>query len=480
MPVVAAVLGLAAFIWWAICARRGPIIVGCGMLVAIAYVFGHEFWHAKIGPLPLTIDRVCLAALLAAFAVQWINGRIDLGKLGRSDWLVICLLLLLGASAALGIQPEFSDGVTSKWGRLIASFVLPGVLYFIARHARIVPGCWSWTLAGFSVLGTYLAITAFLEITGSWSFVFPRYIGDPDAGIHFGRARGPDVNAASLGLYLTACLWCSWTLLWRVERRWQQVVLAAILPIMVLGVLFTYTRSTWLGLAASGFVVAALEIPRRWRLPALTTATLLGASIAVASWGHIVRLPREGTAAEAGHSVSQRKSFAYVSWRMFCDHPVFGVGFGRFYDGKLPYLSDRSQDFELESLRDLHHHNTLLSLLTETGLVGLSLYFFLLIAWTSCAMQLIQQAPSPGWLRAQGVLMLALLVNYLCSALFHDLTLVASQHVLLFMFAGMSVNLREQLANARRAVDGLPGSLRATCVLQPEQSAVNGLVAGFD
>jgi multidrug efflux pump subunit AcrB len=64
---------------------------------------------------------------------------------------------------------------------------------------------------------------------------------------------------------------------------------------------------------------------------------------------------------------------------MFCDHPVFGVGFGRFYDRKLPYLSDRSQNFELESLRPLHHHNTLLSVLTETGLVGLAAFIGLFV-----------------------------------------------------------------------------------------------------
>jgi len=83
------------------------------------------------------------------------------------------------------------------------------------------------------------------------------------------------------------------------------------------------------------------------------------------TWHSVVDLEREGSGSESEHSVDQRKSFAYVSWKMFRENPVFGVGFGRFYDSKLPYLSDRSQDFELESLRNLHHHNTLLSLLTE-------------------------------------------------------------------------------------------------------------------
>ncbi|HEY3392728.1 MAG TPA: O-antigen ligase family protein, partial [Lacipirellulaceae bacterium] len=369
MPVVILVLAVAAAVWWAVWARRGSLLVGSTIVVAVGYVLGHPFWHADIGPLPLTLDRLCLVALLATFAVQWYAGRQSIARPLGSDWLLLALLLLLGASAAFGGEPEFSDGVTSKWGRLLASFILPALLYLVARHARIVRCEWSLALVGIVALGIYLAVTACLEIGGGWSLVFPRYISDPDAGIHFGRARGPELNAVGLGIYLTACIWCCCTLLRQAERRWQQLGLAVALPLMATAVVFTYTRSTWLGLAASALVVAAVEIPRRWRLPALSAAMLGGLLIAAATWDHVVRLEREGTAGESHHSVSQRTSFAYVSWQMFQDHPLFGVGFGRFYDRKLPYLSDRSQDFELESLRGLHHHNTLLSILTETGLV---------------------------------------------------------------------------------------------------------------
>jgi N-acetylglucosaminyldiphosphoundecaprenol N-acetyl-beta-D-mannosaminyltransferase len=137
---------------------------------------------------------------------------------------------------------------------------------------------------------------------------------------------------------------------------------------------------------------------------------------------------------------------------MFRDHPVLGVGFGRFYDRKLPYLSDRSQPFELESIRPLHHHNTLLSILTETGIVGFAICAAVLIAWSRQAWMLARNFDAPGWTRAHGVLMLAIVTNYLCSAVFHDLTLVPSQHGLLFLFAALTVNvgsLRQGLQNAK-------------------------------
>jgi N-acetylglucosaminyldiphosphoundecaprenol N-acetyl-beta-D-mannosaminyltransferase len=314
-------------------------------------------------------------------------------------------------------------------------------LYLIARQAPLTQREWLGWLAVMSVLGIYLALTAVGEITKQWELVFPRYIADPTLGIHFGRARGPELNSASLGVYLTACAWCAWTLRGHVRRGWQLLLLAS-LPLMAVGVFFTYTRSTWLGFLASGMVVVATELPRRWRLPVFALATLGGVLVAAFVWNDVVELQREGTATESYHSVDQRKSFAYVSWQMFKDQPIFGVGFGRFFDRKLPYLSDRSQEFELDSLRPLDHHNTLLSLLTETGMLGLAAFLGLVAAWARTAWSLARAPGVPRWIHAHGVLMLAMLATYLASALFHDLTLLPSQHWLLFMCAGLTVNLR--------------------------------------
>jgi O-antigen ligase len=130
---------------------------------------------------------------------------------------------------------------------------------------------------------------------------------------------------------------------------------------------------------------------------------------------------------------------------MFCDHPILGVGFGRFFDQKLPYLSDRRQKVELESIRGLHHHNTLLSVLTETGLIGLASFVAVFVAWGRSAWTLARTADAAPWIRAHGVLTLALMANYFSSAIFHDLTLLPSQELLLFIFAGLTVNLRQSI-----------------------------------
>jgi O-antigen ligase len=247
-----------------------------------------------------------------------------------------------------------------------------------------------------------------------------------------------------------------------VRQRWQQLAILIALPVMAFGVLLTFTRSTWIGFAFAVIVVAAFQIPRSWRIPAVGCGLISGALIACLSWSQLMGIQREGAAGDAERSVDQRASFAYVSWHMFCDHPILGVGFGRFYDAKLPYLSDRRQQVELESIRGLHHHNTLLSVLTETGMVGLAALLAVIAAWARCAWKLASSSES-AWVRAQGVLMLALVANYLCSAAFHDLTLLPSQELLLFVMAGITVNLHQVTFGAGLSVPSTRLLYSSTC-----------------
>jgi O-antigen ligase len=177
------------------------------------------------------------------------------------------------------------------------------------------------------------------------------------------------------------------------------------------------------------------------RVPAVLGVVMCGALAVVALGEAVTELNRKDADASAEHSVYQRASFVYVSMRMFRDAPVFGCGVARFYDLKLPYLADRSQQLELESLRKLDHHNTLLGVLVETGFVGFALFVGLLAGWSRAAWRLANDAARPAWQRGQGLFAMAAMLTYLASALFHDLTLSPTEHWLLFFAAGATVNL---------------------------------------
>ena len=321
---------------------------------------------------------------------------------------------------------------------------MPAVLYWVVRNEKLDERTWKALLACLVGLGVYLAVTGLAEVRGQWWAVFPRFISDPKLGSHFGRARGPALMSASLGVYLGVCFWAAW-FLWARVRRGQQLALVAAMMLIAAGLYVTYTRSTWLGLVAGLAVIPLLHLPRSWR-PALLVGMLLAGALGAAVVGDkLIHMSRQDANGSAAHSVYQRASFFHVSMSMFHDKPLFGCGFGRFYDCKLPYLSDRSQQLELESIRQLDHHNTFLSLLTETGIIGFTLFIALLVAWSRTAWQLVRHDQAESWMRAHGLFSLAVMLAYVSSAVFHDLTLSPSEQWLLYLTTGVTVGLHSTL-----------------------------------
>ncbi|WP_442481342.1 WecB/TagA/CpsF family glycosyltransferase [Aeoliella sp. SH292] len=443
MPVVLLVAAVVLLVWSAVVFRwLSPVGVAVAT-VAVGYVLGHSFWNLHLGPLPVTIDRLLLGVLVVVSGWYLWQGRTCLRSLLPVDWAVLALLGWLSVSCVLFNVGAGADLPTSPFFRLLFSFWMPAAIYLCVRLAPLSHRTTTYVLAALSVLGTYLAFTACAEITEQWWAVFPKYITDPEQGTHFGRARGPALNSVSLGNYLAICLWAAWTLRSRVTRGWQLLLLGA-MCLMVLGVLFTYTRSVWMGLALSGFVMLVAETPRYLRIPVAVGTTIVGGLLAVAGWSFVLELKREDSGQVSAHSVEQRTAFAYVSYHMFVDHPLVGVGFGRFYDKKLPYLTDRRQPFELESIRGLHHHNTFLGLLTETGLVGLVTYCAMLCGWIAVGCRMALGRGHTLATNQMGRLLLAALAVYLPSALFHDISLIFQDQTLLFLIAGLAVATAEQ------------------------------------
>ncbi len=444
MTFVLLIFAVAALVWTLVYVRRGSLLVGGGLFVAVGYVLNHNLWHMGFGPVSLTLGRLLLVGLCVLFAWRWWQGGIDRRPLTGSDWMLALFVGYLTVRYAL--TPEatgVASSVSPTW-RLIASFWMPAALYWVVRHAEFTERHWKGLLVCLTGLGTYLALTGLAEVSGQWWAVFPRFISDPALGTHFGRARGPALMSASLGVFLVVCFWSAWFLWARVGRGWQLALVGA-MGLMTVCLYFTYTRSTWLGLAGGLAVIPLLHFPKAWRPTLLAGMLLAGIVGGLAVGDKLINMSRGDSDASASHSVYQRASFLIVSMNMFYDAPVVGHGFGRFYDAKMPYLSDRSQQIELESIRDLDHHNTFLSLLTETGAVGLTLFVGLLVGWGRAAWQLVCDAEAESWIRGQGLFTLATLIAYLTNALFHDLTLSPSEQWLLYLTTGVTVGLQSMM-----------------------------------
>jgi O-antigen ligase len=449
MTFLLAIAALLVIVWGIVFAFRGSMLLGSVALLIIAYVAGHNLVSFDLGPLPMTLDRLVLGGLLVTLMLQWWSGQLKLTRLLPVDYVLLAFIGCLIVSTFTHDWRVSRPGRISPLWLLVAGYLTPICLYFFARFSPLNPRAIKWVYVGMACFGVYLTVTALAEITQQWWLVFPGYISDPRLGIHFGRARGPHLQAHSMGFQTATMLLCGWALWPHVSRKWQLVMLA-MFPLTMLAIYFCYTRCIWMGAALATVIVLSLSLKGAWRPIVLAGTTVGGLLVAVVFWNQIVGIEREAGAEAARDSVSQRASFTWVSWTMFQDRPFFGFGFGQFTDAKWPYLSDRSVPFYLEAIRTQPHHNTFLSVLVETGLVGLCLFLSLLAGWGWLGWKLWRNQRLPQIQRTQGLVMLGMLGIYSQPALFFDLAYSPSDHWVTFFLAGITVGLYAQVTEEEK------------------------------
>jgi O-antigen ligase len=332
------------------------------------------------------------------------------------------LLAYAGVNATLtgtltGNEPFF--GLLDYFGVVpFALFLLAPAAFPGPRERRLLLG----TLVG---VGIYLGITALLETTGPSGLVFPAYIADPTVGIHFGRARGPFVEAAGNGLALFMCgVACALALaLWR-RHRW---IPALGLLLCGLGIEFTLTRQVWL--AAGVATIVAMLAHRRLRAWAVPTA-VVGAAVAVAALTLVPGLSRKADERVASQRpVWDRLNSDDAALRMIADRPLAGFGWYRF--------GDASRDFyRLAPDRPLttvgRPHNVFLGFAAELGV-------FAVLAWVACLAAALVSAlrrRGPPSLDAWRAGLVAVAVAWLIVANFTPMG-YAFVHSVLWLWAGL-------------------------------------------
>jgi len=193
---------------------------------------------------------------------------------------------------------------------------------------------------------------------------------------------------------------------WPRLRRPGRAILLTIALLMGLGIYYTYTRSVWIGTAAGLMVLLGMTLPREWRLPAFGATMVVATLLVSTQWERLLVFKRDEalSARESAESVKLRPILAMVAWKMFLDRPVFGCGFGQYLDEHGNYLADRSTELPLEKARPYVQHNVILSLLTETGIVGAGLFVALVILWARDAWRLWRSNAAPPWARQQALL----------------------------------------------------------------------------
>lgn len=461
MTVVLIAAAVACLVWIAVMLRMGwltrsglhrvPTLAAVG--IWLGSVFGYEFWHLNLGPLPLTIDRVIWGMMALQFGQLLWRGRLRLESLSRMDIVVALLFLTLTIST---FAHDFTYRDSMPLSRLLFFNVIPFGLYYVVRQTPLQSGELKTIFAGFALLGCYLAFTAVAEWREIPALVFPGYIISPDYQEFLGRARGPFLNPVVCGTFMTVGL-LSMCWFWpRVQSAPVRIVLALWVVVFCLGVFATSTRSVWLAFVFGVGGAAWLLANHRGRGLMIVSAAVAFSGIVLMFGDQLNSFKRDRyvTEAEMSESASLRPLLAQVAFAMFQDRPVLGHGFGQYTKAKRLYHQQATTE-PLKKVMPYMQHNVFLSYLTETGLLGTVLLVSMLSLFTVRAWRLSRGPSKEDGRQTVGTIGLALVGCYVINGFFHDVSIMPMIGALFFFFAGLCENLnqREQLVDATRPIN---------------------------
>ncbi len=465
MPFLITAIALPLLLWGAISIARGSLFVLVALFFVATCVFPAEFFALDMGGLTWTLDRLCLIGIAIQLVLRWRRGELQIQRLESLD--VAMGLFLLWLIARTITQPLGSvlPGQPATLMHLVNGYLIPFFLYAALRTSSLQPEKLKWPLALLIGLGVYLGATAVLEMAKLWGLVFPRFIGDPALGIHFGRARGPMLQSVRLGIALLGCLvpLIVYTVWLHPLKRWSWALFLSLSPVIGLGIMLTLTRSVWMGL---GLVIAVLTglclhgIPRRAAVVGMLFASL---AIVIVKGPDLIAFKREYSAAETRESTYMRAAFAYVSLEMFKDRPVMGFGFNQFQVYNRPYLADRSTDIRLESIRGYVHHNSFLSVLVDLGVIGFGLYAFVALAAGVQCYVLWQARQAPQWARGLTLVAICIAGVHAIQMAFHEVSFSTIENSFLFAALGLVVAAKQQFCTQPRPLNAQAAAQSGVC-----------------
>ncbi len=340
------------------------------------------------GQLALDIGQITFVGVLFSYGVWRVTRRQPLVEF-RWTLLYFLLMVFLAISGLSAFSAVSLGAWLNEWLKWVQMFIL-----IVLVTSMIGDDNWQWLVFGLVLAGVANALVGIYEFLGG-SGALHLAIND-----RFFRAFGtfgqPNPFGGFMGLLLPIALMCALGYSFRVWRQWRSnrhlntasgvsagFYLASSI-ILTAGLLTSWSRGAWLGLAAS-LAVLALAIPRKaWR--GVLALAVLGSLLA--SFWFVGLLPqsivnRISSATEEyltfsdvrgvritseNYPVVERLAHWQAALNMASSYPWLGVGLGN-YEAVYHDFRLVNWYFPLG-----HAHNYYLNILAEAGIFGLLCY----------------------------------------------------------------------------------------------------------
>jgi O-antigen ligase len=398
------------------------------VVVAVRLILARPtIWFVLLGValpirLPISLGSLEANLLLPLYAVigiglvAWVWGRAR-GRLAAPAgegpavlaWPLAAFTAFALVSAAWSADPE-------EAAIKAAFFYVPfTVLYALVvawwPHARGLAALAVTTIAG----GVVAALTALWQYA-TQEIWWNQTLIQANVYSRFFRVNGIFFDPNILGRYLAIGILACLALAWVRPRVSELVALTAAAAVMMAGLVVTFSRSSTLMLALGILLLAIRALGARRALPAGLAVLAIAGGIALATSDNVRRaatdLDRLERVSEGRFDLMRG---GLTIWR---DEPVVGTGLGAFETRFEETLTPTEQ----RRVRVVISHNTPVTVLSETGVVGFALFLALLAGAGWAAVRGSRGQGPDGWARwTLGAMLAGIVVHSLLyAALFED------------------------------------------------------------
>lgn len=386
------------------------------------------------------IDRIVFVCIITWFIGLIITRRIQLPKITAIEWFMFFFLIVSSTSLIIsGANNDISDGKNKWLNAIINISYYPFATYFIMRSIEYSKERTGFILGVLCVIGVYLLATSFFEHYQIEKFIWPKDIINPSKGTHFGRSRGPFLDAVAMGRILTVCFACFVFMI--AQTMGLKKLILSLFSLLTVGALyFTQTRGPWIGF---GLVLIILIFSRTtMRKFSIILVSLI---VVAALLGTVKKfsVSQSTLFSERQNTVVDREISYLTTIKMIVDHPILGIGFGMFNkEWNNYYHGSKTEDFGGFD----GSHNTFLTMMCELGLFGFTIYFimfFLLVRM--CYRTYTDLDSSYSHEKNICLITIGLAVMYLVTGTVSDLRWSLMANNLVYMFFGFVASITSQL-----------------------------------
>jgi O-antigen ligase len=417
-----------------------PAILLASWILAGA-AFGPNFFVLRAaGIFDITIERLIFATILILLTAGLFTGKVRFHsnitiEIVMGIFVTGCIISMI-RNGFVSVSPLF----VSPWFVFISGYLFPFIVFIFAKNYIARERDVTLILQTLFFLGIYLSITAFFEYADLRQLVFPRYINDPELGIHFDRSRGPFLNSAFNGVGILIGF-ISGLHLFQHKTGFAKAFHQAALLLFFPAVFFTLTRSVYVGLLITliiflGWYKTSFS---KWKLISLPLAIVL--ILGVANSPRLLSTERREGGVYQVAEVDIRLALLRRSFFMFKEKPFTGVGLAQFSPTSIQSYTGPVSSIEVDARATLQHSH-LMGLATELGIPGLLAYIALIILTLRRLMQLAGKLPGTGIMGNNlRVTIFAVWCVYLSNNLFVEPSTNIFINVVPFIFAGMADGL---------------------------------------